>query len=47
MLELSKIYIKFMKREIKLEFIMPFPSWWKGKNNEKSLEIYIMEWNLL
>jgi hypothetical protein len=43
MLELSKIYINFMKREIII--VMSFPGWWKGKNNLKRLEIYIMEWN--
>jgi hypothetical protein len=33
MLELSKNYIEVMKMEKKktLEFVMSFPSWWKGK----------------
>jgi hypothetical protein len=31
MLELSKLYIKFMEKEKKWNFIMSFPCWWKGK----------------
>ncbi len=36
-----------MKKGEKMEFIMSFPGWWKGKRIQKRLEIYIMEWNLL
>jgi hypothetical protein len=43
MLELKKIYINFMKREIKLEFIMPFPCWRKGKTIRRGWK-YIL-WN--
>jgi hypothetical protein len=31
MLKLNKIYIKFMKWEKKLEFVMSFLGWWKVK----------------
>jgi hypothetical protein len=36
MLDLIKIYVNFMKRLGKetLEFVMSYPSWWRGKNNK-------------
>jgi hypothetical protein len=34
MLELAKNYINFMKGKETFEFVMSYPSWWRGKNNK-------------
>ncbi len=33
-----------MEKKKTLEFVMSFPSWWKGKRIQKRLDIYL-SWN--